>query len=228
RWFERRLPLSWAFTRRLGYAICPKAGFFSPIQVERLGTSFTEAPKCASLALRFPYSSSPTWRISDFLASSRGPNLGRIFVLPLNSQRGPQKAIRPFQFDFKLFGIPTLPIHYANFHGFLTLTNSFSFPCSKNRRMPRFMIYDCVHRLVKNATVPGPSPSNCFEILFLYFNHFFTSATDAVPVVLFFSRCKREGTDVVPSNCQVLEPYDLSSNPSVYIFTSVSYCMHSG
>ncbi|GBO39779.1 hypothetical protein AVEN_262739-1 [Araneus ventricosus] len=75
RWFERRLPLSRAFTRRLGYAICPTTGFFPPIQVERLGTSFTDAPKCASLALRFPYSSSPTWRISDFLASSLGPNL---------------------------------------------------------------------------------------------------------------------------------------------------------
>ncbi|GBN47464.1 hypothetical protein AVEN_97461-1 [Araneus ventricosus] len=58
-------------------------------------------------------------------------NLGSTFVSPLPSQRGPQKAIRPFQSDFKLFGIPTLPILYANFHRFLTPTIGFSFPCSK-------------------------------------------------------------------------------------------------
>ncbi|GBM05806.1 hypothetical protein AVEN_280-1 [Araneus ventricosus] len=52
--------------------------FFPPIQVEKLGTSFTEAPKCATVALRSP--SSPTRRISDFLASSRGPNLKKPFV----------------------------------------------------------------------------------------------------------------------------------------------------
>ncbi|GBM89164.1 hypothetical protein AVEN_157753-1 [Araneus ventricosus] len=69
------------------------------------------------------------------LASSRGPNLGRTFVLPLSSQHGPRKAIRPFQFDFKLFGIPTLPIRYASFHQSLILTKGFSSPCSKNRRV---------------------------------------------------------------------------------------------
>ncbi|GBM03216.1 hypothetical protein AVEN_142517-1 [Araneus ventricosus] len=67
-----------------------------------------------------------------FLASSRSPNVGRTFVFPLPSQRGPQKVIQAFQFDFKLFGIPTLPFRYANFHRFLILTRGFSFPCSKN------------------------------------------------------------------------------------------------
>ncbi|GBN95755.1 hypothetical protein AVEN_87643-1 [Araneus ventricosus] len=97
------------------------------------GFRFTEAPKSATVALRCPYSSSPTRRISDFLSSSRGPNLGRTFVLPLPSQRGPQNAVWPFQFDFKLFGIPTLPFRYGIFHPFLTLTKGFSFLCSKNR-----------------------------------------------------------------------------------------------
>ncbi|GBM14685.1 hypothetical protein AVEN_97193-1 [Araneus ventricosus] len=73
----------------------------------------------------------PTQRISDFLASSRGPNLGKTFVFPPTSQRGPQKTKRTFQFDLKLFGIPTLPIRYANFHRFLTLTKGCSFLCSK-------------------------------------------------------------------------------------------------
>ncbi|GBO45449.1 hypothetical protein AVEN_231664-1 [Araneus ventricosus] len=126
---------SWAFTRRLGYAICRKSGFFKPIQVEKLGTPFTEAPKCATSALRFPYSSSPTRWISDFLASSRGPNLGKTFVFPLPSQRGPQKAIRPFQSGLKLFGIPNIQSICTNFHLFLKLTKDFSFPSSKNSRM---------------------------------------------------------------------------------------------
>ncbi|GBM40057.1 hypothetical protein AVEN_81270-1 [Araneus ventricosus] len=45
---------SWEFMRRLRYAICNKTGFFSPIQVERLGTSFTDVPKCSTDALRSP------------------------------------------------------------------------------------------------------------------------------------------------------------------------------
>ncbi|GBM81292.1 hypothetical protein AVEN_242403-1 [Araneus ventricosus] len=36
--------------------------FFPPIQVERLSTSFTEAAKCATVALRSPSSSSPAVR----------------------------------------------------------------------------------------------------------------------------------------------------------------------
>ncbi|GBM78001.1 hypothetical protein AVEN_230094-1 [Araneus ventricosus] len=73
----------------------------------------------------------------SFLASTRGPNLGKTFVVPLPSQRGPQKTIRPFQSDFKLFGIPTLPIFYANCHRLPTLTIGFSVPCSKNSRVER-------------------------------------------------------------------------------------------
>ncbi|GBM00316.1 hypothetical protein AVEN_32655-1 [Araneus ventricosus] len=37
--------LSWAFTRRLSYAICPKTGFFPPILVEKLDKAFTDVPK---------------------------------------------------------------------------------------------------------------------------------------------------------------------------------------
>ncbi|GBO01367.1 hypothetical protein AVEN_245330-1 [Araneus ventricosus] len=74
----------------------------------------------------FPqFSSSPSQLISDFLSSSRGPNLGRTVVFRLASQRGPQKAIRLLQSDFKLFGIPTLPFRYANFHRVFTLTKAF-------------------------------------------------------------------------------------------------------
>ncbi|GBM93133.1 hypothetical protein AVEN_56422-1 [Araneus ventricosus] len=79
-----------------------------------------------------PHFSSP---ISDFLASLRGPNLGRTIVFQLASQRKPQKAIMPFQSDFKLFGIPILPFLFGTFHWFVTLTVGFSFPSSENSRL---------------------------------------------------------------------------------------------
>ncbi|GBN34000.1 hypothetical protein AVEN_143997-1 [Araneus ventricosus] len=104
----------------------PRPVSFPSVQVERLGMSFTEAPKCATVALRPPHLLPHT---ADFRFSSL-PNLGRAFVLPLPSQRGPEKAPRSFQFDFK-----RLPIRCADFHRFLALTKGFLFPCSKNCRV---------------------------------------------------------------------------------------------
>ncbi|GBO17244.1 hypothetical protein AVEN_236651-1 [Araneus ventricosus] len=83
------------------------------------------------VALRSSYSSSPTLRISDILASTRGPNVARSFALPLASQRGPQKAIRPFQSDFKLFGIPPLPFPLCQFSSVFETDDWFSLPMLK-------------------------------------------------------------------------------------------------
>ncbi|GBM66351.1 hypothetical protein AVEN_69099-1 [Araneus ventricosus] len=79
-----------------------------------------------------PYFSSPTRRISDFLTSSRGPNVGGYFYVPLPSHRGPTLELAHEVLDFEFVGIPALPFRYANFHRFLKLTIAFSFPCSKN------------------------------------------------------------------------------------------------
>ncbi|GBN31546.1 hypothetical protein AVEN_186873-1 [Araneus ventricosus] len=109
------------------------------ISVEKIGKAFTNIPK---IALRQGSNSQNSSILSphegfrvSFLASTRSLNLGRTFVFPLPSQRGPRKALRPFHSDFRLFGIPTLPILYAIFHRFLTLTEGFSFPCSENSRL---------------------------------------------------------------------------------------------
>ncbi|GBM96761.1 hypothetical protein AVEN_178007-1 [Araneus ventricosus] len=83
------------------------------------------------VAFRSSYSSSPTLRISDFIASTRGPNVARSFALPLASQRGPQKAIRPFQSDFKLFGIPPLPFPLCQFSSVFKTDDWFSLPVLK-------------------------------------------------------------------------------------------------
>ncbi|GBM94311.1 hypothetical protein AVEN_29818-1 [Araneus ventricosus] len=83
-------------------------------------------------ALRSPYFSSPTRRISDFLASSRGLNLGRSSVVPLPLHRDPKLESAHEVLDFEFIGIPALPFRYANFLRFLKLTITFSFPCSKN------------------------------------------------------------------------------------------------
>ncbi|GBL91342.1 hypothetical protein AVEN_203493-1 [Araneus ventricosus] len=85
-----------------------------------------------TVALRSPYFSSPTRRISNFLASSRGHSLGRFFDMPLPSHRGPKLESAHEVLDFEFVGIPALPFRYANFHLFLKLTIAFSFPCSKN------------------------------------------------------------------------------------------------
>ncbi|GBN06458.1 hypothetical protein AVEN_214287-1 [Araneus ventricosus] len=111
----------------------PKSGLFPPIQVEKLGTSFTEAPKCTTVALRSPYSSFPTLSSSDFLASSRG--FWQKLCFPATLAKGSQNVIQPFQSDFKLFGIPNIQSICANFHRFLKLMKGFSFPCYKNSRM---------------------------------------------------------------------------------------------
>ncbi|GBN72747.1 hypothetical protein AVEN_36875-1 [Araneus ventricosus] len=116
-------------------------------------------------------SSFPTGRISNFLASLRGPNLGRTFALPLASQRGPQKAIRPFQFDFKLFRIPALPIRYANFHSshtdemiFLPVFQKSQSECLQNEPYPINK-----HQLIE---LPAPEYSTVFGILRVFYRIF--------------------------------------------------------
>ncbi|GBL96971.1 hypothetical protein AVEN_182547-1 [Araneus ventricosus] len=93
----------------------------------------------ATTALRFPlpslfdlpHFSLHTRRISDFLASSRGPNLGRSFDVPLPSQRGHKSESEHEVLDFEFVGIPALQFRYGNFHRFLKQKIAFSFPCSK-------------------------------------------------------------------------------------------------
>ncbi|GBM69038.1 hypothetical protein AVEN_236144-1 [Araneus ventricosus] len=74
------------------------------------------------------------FRVS-FLASTRGPNVGRSFVFPLASHRGPKLESADEVLDFEFIGTPPLPIIGSKFHRFSTLTIGFSFPCSKNSKM---------------------------------------------------------------------------------------------
>ncbi|GBN28339.1 hypothetical protein AVEN_267287-1 [Araneus ventricosus] len=75
--------IKWAFIYTPFHSICPKTGFFHPFK------SKNEARHSRTLqvALRSPFLL-PTRRISDFLASSRGPNLVRCSNVPLLSHRG--------------------------------------------------------------------------------------------------------------------------------------------
>ncbi|GBM59566.1 hypothetical protein AVEN_268745-1 [Araneus ventricosus] len=77
-----------------------------------------------------PYFSS-TRRI-DFLASPRGPDLGRSFDVSLPSHRDPKLESAHEALDSEFVWISAVPFHYANYHRFLKLANVFSFPCSKN------------------------------------------------------------------------------------------------
>ncbi|GBM71391.1 hypothetical protein AVEN_248591-1 [Araneus ventricosus] len=122
--------------RTLGYAICPKSHFPSPIQVEKLGTSFPESPKCATVAFRSP--SSPTRRISDFPASLRGPNLGKTFVFPLPSQRGPQKAHQAIPIRLQTIQNSKHPIHLQQFSSIFQTDERFFLQCSKSSRMEQW------------------------------------------------------------------------------------------
>ncbi|GBM82419.1 hypothetical protein AVEN_125855-1 [Araneus ventricosus] len=56
-----------------------------------------------------------TRRISDFLASSRGPNLGRSFDVPLPSHQGPKLESAHEELDFEIVGIPALPFRFLLF-----------------------------------------------------------------------------------------------------------------
>ncbi|GBM54670.1 hypothetical protein AVEN_6948-1 [Araneus ventricosus] len=72
------------------------------ISVEKIGKSFTDVPQFVlrqgSKSQNSSYTPPPPppphggFRVS-FLASTRDPNVARSSVLPLSSQRGPQKAI---------------------------------------------------------------------------------------------------------------------------------------
>ncbi|GBN32910.1 hypothetical protein AVEN_250286-1 [Araneus ventricosus] len=86
--------LSWTFRRRLSYTICPKTGSFH-LLVEIFGKAFTDVPKVcpetrfkvAEFYLPPPLHPHGRFRIS-FLVSTRAPNVGRSFDLPLPSHRG--------------------------------------------------------------------------------------------------------------------------------------------
>ncbi|GBN29879.1 hypothetical protein AVEN_178985-1 [Araneus ventricosus] len=110
--------------------------------IKKLDKTFTDVPKFVlrrgskskNSSHPFPPTPHGGFRVS-FLDSTRGSNVGRSFVLPLASQRGPQKFIRPIQSDFKLSGIPPLPFRYSSFHRFLKLTIGVSLPCSENSKV---------------------------------------------------------------------------------------------
>ncbi|GBM39779.1 hypothetical protein AVEN_25000-1 [Araneus ventricosus] len=67
------------------------------------------------------------FRVS-FLASTRGPNVGRSFVLLLPSHRGPKLEPAGKVLDFEIVGILPLPIIFSKFHRFSTLTIDFFLP----------------------------------------------------------------------------------------------------
>ncbi|GBM71884.1 hypothetical protein AVEN_136707-1 [Araneus ventricosus] len=50
----------------------------------------------------------PTWRVSDFLASSRGLNLGRTFNLAATLARGPKLESALEVLDWEFVGIPSI------------------------------------------------------------------------------------------------------------------------
>ncbi|GBN22936.1 hypothetical protein AVEN_273587-1 [Araneus ventricosus] len=88
------------------------------ILVEKLGKSFTDVPKFVlrqgsksqKSAHYSPFPPHGRFRVS-FLASTRGPNVGRSFVSPLASHRGPKLESADGVLDFEFVGIPPLPIH---------------------------------------------------------------------------------------------------------------------
>ncbi|GBL87565.1 hypothetical protein AVEN_165172-1 [Araneus ventricosus] len=122
------------------HAICPKPVFSPPIFIEksrhvihlRLQSALAVGER-SSFPLP-PLFDSPTPQISDFLASKRGLNLVRSFDVPptLTYLLGPKLESAHEVLDFDFVGIPASPSRYANFHRFIKLTISFSFPCSKN------------------------------------------------------------------------------------------------
>ncbi|GBM96037.1 hypothetical protein AVEN_179714-1 [Araneus ventricosus] len=90
----------------------------SLILVEKLGKTFTDVPKFVlrlgskSQNSSHPSPSPPHWgfRVS-FLPSTRGSNVGRSFVSPLSSHRGPKLESADGVLDFELVGIPPFPTH---------------------------------------------------------------------------------------------------------------------
>ncbi|GBN25643.1 hypothetical protein AVEN_184858-1 [Araneus ventricosus] len=84
-------------------AICPKTVFSHPFYRKIEARHSFEASKCTgnggamiappTAALRFPLFFPPTRRISDFLASSRGSNLGRFFDVPPYARSESQMGI---------------------------------------------------------------------------------------------------------------------------------------
>ncbi|GBN64529.1 hypothetical protein AVEN_39196-1 [Araneus ventricosus] len=72
-----------------------------PTQVEIQGTSFTEAPKCTTAAFRSPILLLPHTAGFRFSSLVEGFQSRQNYCFPPPSQRGPPKAIRSFQSDFK-------------------------------------------------------------------------------------------------------------------------------
>ncbi|GBM65032.1 hypothetical protein AVEN_68953-1 [Araneus ventricosus] len=135
---------------------------------EKVGKTFMDVPKfllrqgSKSQNSSHPLSSSPTlgFRVS-FLASTRGPNVGRSFVLLLPSLRRPKLESADEVLDFEFVGIPPLPIICSKFHKSSILTIGFSFPCSKNSKMDQRWMARLRHVLQLVDTIPETSCDRC-------------------------------------------------------------------
>ncbi|GBO10826.1 hypothetical protein AVEN_47830-1 [Araneus ventricosus] len=78
-----------------------------------------------------PFSSSPKQGISEFTSLVAGSQSRQKLCFLATLATGSQKAIRSFQSDFQLFGIPKIQSICANFHWVSTLTKSFLFRVPK-------------------------------------------------------------------------------------------------
>ncbi|GBN70848.1 hypothetical protein AVEN_189018-1 [Araneus ventricosus] len=90
-----------------------------------------------------PDSPSPGVILVSFLASTEGPNVGRSFVLPLRSHRGPKLESADEVLDFEFVGIPPSPIHFFQMDQMVLDLDDWSF-------LPVFQKFQ------NGATVNGP------------------------------------------------------------------------
>ncbi|GBM93616.1 hypothetical protein AVEN_202565-1 [Araneus ventricosus] len=96
----------------------PKTVFSPPILVDKLSKAFRDVPMFVfrrgskSQNSCHPSSLPPHGRFqASFLASTRGPSLGRTIVFPLASHRGPKLESADGVLDFEFFLIPAFRIH---------------------------------------------------------------------------------------------------------------------
>ncbi|GBM83915.1 hypothetical protein AVEN_125627-1 [Araneus ventricosus] len=83
-------------------------GFFSTHSSRKIRhVIHSKLQSCTTTRSTNPYSS-PNRRISDFLASSRGLNLGRPFDLAATLARGSKLASAQEMMDFEFVGIPSI------------------------------------------------------------------------------------------------------------------------
>ncbi|GBM82156.1 hypothetical protein AVEN_5521-1 [Araneus ventricosus] len=115
----------------LTFNIAVRIGRLKPLEAVLFQRYPSHDPKSQNSS--HPCSSSATRGISGFISTStRGPNVGRSFVFPLPSHRGPKLESANGVLEFEFFGIPLLP---TKFHRFSTLKKGFPFSRSKTRPM---------------------------------------------------------------------------------------------